>query len=139
MHNFPPGPGRGFGREGPDDYEEELRAFSRKREREKRRRQETSSDSTDSFSDKEDNEAESHRRKKPTKPKEKVKKVSKKPRKEHSDEGKTLLGYSHTHIRPSILSMRWYPFWKRTEGVLQKSSPIFVLFGQTLLEEVVTL
>jgi len=96
MRRFPPGPGPPFGREGPDDYDEELRAFSRKREREKRRRQESTSDSVGSSSgkgdDSRDEEGSESRRKqhKVTKGKEK-KKVTKKSKKEPSDEGRQTL------------------------------------------------
>ena len=87
LHRFPPGLGRGFGREGPDDYEEELRAFSRKREREKRRRQDTSSETPDSASEKNE-DGDSHKKRKSSKGREKGKKVSKKAKKDDlSDEG----------------------------------------------------
>lgn len=84
MRRFPPGPGRGFGREGPDDYDEELRAFSRKREREKRRRQDTTSESADSGSE----EGDSHKKRKSSKGRDKGKKSAKKTKKNLSDEGR---------------------------------------------------
>lgn len=94
MRRFPPGPGGPYGREGPDEYDEELRAFSRKREREKRnRRQDASSESGDSQSEDREkgDEEESRKRKKATKGREKGKKVSKKAKdKDPSDEGMSL-------------------------------------------------
>ena len=101
MRHFPPGPGgRGYGRDGPDDYDEELRAFSRKREREKRRRQDSSSESSDSPSDKEEGEeVEPRKKRKASKGKEKPKKA-KKPKKDLSDEG--------TYVRMYIMAC-WNP------------------------------
>lgn len=91
MHRFPPGPGPGpgrvYGREVPDDYDEELRAFSRKREREKRRRQQTSSESADSDEDYIEEDGDLHRKRKLSRGKEKGKKGAKKTKKDLSDEG----------------------------------------------------
>ena len=87
MHRYPPGPGGPYGREGADDYDEELRAFSRKREREKRiggRRRETSSESGDS-PDYEEKEGVELRKKKARK--EKMKGAARKVKGEVSDEG----------------------------------------------------
>lgn len=90
MRRFPPGPGRGFGREGPDDYDEELRAFSRKREREKRRRQTTSTESADSNSEK-DEDGDTGKKRKSSKGREKEKKPVKKIKKDLSDEGSMFI------------------------------------------------